>query len=1083
MADGQVVFEITGDNKPIKQSLNDTTSAIQRESKKWDSAADQSTKSINDSFGSMFKKISVAAAGAAIGKFLVDFGKAAIQVASDLQEVQNVVDVTFGSSANQIETWAKQAGAQFGLTELQAKRFTSTMGAMMKSAGLAGPEIVNMSTDLAGLAADMASFYNLDFETAFSKIRAGISGETEPLKQLGVNMSVANLEAYALSKGIKKAFNDMSQGEQVMLRYQYLMQATADAQGDFARTAGDSLANTRRQLETNLTEIQAKVGTLLIGPFQQATSILNNFLGMFTTTPKHTILDDFANIDVERETKIADIKAIAVEAQGLVEILEKIGGDTSAGVAMASLAEGANKLNASSVTTWNGLLNALTKVDGLENIFSDTNAGKNVEELAQALSGNSPDTTKAQAWQTFLSALQTNPEALTALTQTSAEDTAAWLEKLAQAANLLTPESADGWNTLLSNFVTGLPGLGDTPEGKTFLESMAQQYLALGNQSDAAAAGLKALGFTEDQITAKQNAWIETCKRLVQIIPSLSDIIDTQTGEVKGGTQAIKDYVDAWSEENILKARIGALQEKKALLQQALEIDHKTAVAMAESKAIGALMGREGMTEEEARKVLAGVRGFAYIPQEYTTIDTAEKLRGYTHNRDNHIEAAKQTIQYYTHEYDSAYDALETVAGVSDKSKDAVFEFADAVYAEKDALETIPYAIKIVDEEEQRLRDELGATEDQLNGTADATEDAAESMTNLQKAASGDEEALKDVTAALENAQAAFKALADYQESVRNETERTVKSVVNGFSKVVTPVEKAESQMKDLEKALVNAKTAEEIEKINQQINELGGAKPTAQNMLAGLRSQLEYIAEYRKAMAAASAAGVSDELLAYLSDGSVESLDYLRALADGSADIEDLNEAYQQVQEESAAFTDELTQQKLAVDETYQALEDKAYEAVVQLNQYDGAKASVEATVQGIVDGLAGQKDNVQKQVDEILTQIARLEGQSGFGANFVIGNIFQPWKWFSHANGMDYVPYDGYFAMLHQGERIQTAAEADLYRRYGNQNPGTDIGGAIQAGMGNMQIIWRGRVVADVLSEQQGNSYRALERSGWKS
>ena len=86
------------------------------------------------------------------------------------------------------------------------------------------------------------------------------------------------------------------------------------------------------------------------------------------------------------------------------------------------------------------------------------------------------------------------------------------------------------------------------------------------------------------------------------------------------------------------------------------------------------------------------------------------------------------------------------------------------------------------------------------------------------------------------------------------------------------------------------------------------------------------------------------------------------------------------------------------------------------------------------------------------------------------------------SQANGLDYVSHDGLY-MLHQGERIQTAAEADLYRRYGNQAPGPDIGGAVRAGMGGMQIVWRGRVVADVLSEQQGNSYRALERSGWKS
>ena len=116
-----------------------------------------------------------------VGKALLDFGKDAIQAASDLEEVQNVVDVTFGDDAAKIEKWAKAAGTQFGLTETQAKKFTSTLGAMMKSAGLAGPEIVDMSTDLAGLAADMASFYNLDFDTAFQKIRSGISGETEPL--------------------------------------------------------------------------------------------------------------------------------------------------------------------------------------------------------------------------------------------------------------------------------------------------------------------------------------------------------------------------------------------------------------------------------------------------------------------------------------------------------------------------------------------------------------------------------------------------------------------------------------------------------------------------------------------------------------------------------------------------------------------------------------------------------------------------------------------------------------------------------------------------------------------------------------
>ena len=181
MPDGQVVFEITGDGKKAKAAIEDVVKAMEAAGVKLDRQSKETTSSIEDKFVGMFKKISAAAVAAKVGKTLLDWGKAAIQAASDLEEVQNVVDTTFGDSAAQIEKWAKAAGQQFGLTELQAKKFTSTLGAMAKSAGLAGPEIVDMSTDLAGLAADMASFYNLDFETAFQKIRSGISGETEPL--------------------------------------------------------------------------------------------------------------------------------------------------------------------------------------------------------------------------------------------------------------------------------------------------------------------------------------------------------------------------------------------------------------------------------------------------------------------------------------------------------------------------------------------------------------------------------------------------------------------------------------------------------------------------------------------------------------------------------------------------------------------------------------------------------------------------------------------------------------------------------------------------------------------------------------
>lgn len=104
-----------------------------------------------------------------------------IGLASDLKETQNVVDVTFEDSASTINKWAQEALNAYGITETKAKQYSSTLGAMLKSMGIADDQVLQMSTDMAGLAADMASFYNLDHDTAFEKIRSGISGETEPL--------------------------------------------------------------------------------------------------------------------------------------------------------------------------------------------------------------------------------------------------------------------------------------------------------------------------------------------------------------------------------------------------------------------------------------------------------------------------------------------------------------------------------------------------------------------------------------------------------------------------------------------------------------------------------------------------------------------------------------------------------------------------------------------------------------------------------------------------------------------------------------------------------------------------------------
>jgi hypothetical protein len=219
------------------------------------------------------------------GFALVGLANRAIELASSLNEVQNVVDVTFGQNAGQINAWAQSAIRNFGISELQAKQFTSQIGAMMKSSGIAGQELVDMSTNLAGLAGDFASFYNLPIEEAFDKIRAGIAGETEPLRRLGINMTVANLQAFALSRGITKSWQSMTQAEQTQLRYAFLMQQSADAQGDFNRTLQNSFANQKRVLGVQFDQFLARIATVILPSLTALFQRLNSILANLDTGP------------------------------------------------------------------------------------------------------------------------------------------------------------------------------------------------------------------------------------------------------------------------------------------------------------------------------------------------------------------------------------------------------------------------------------------------------------------------------------------------------------------------------------------------------------------------------------------------------------------------------------------------------------------------------------------------------------------------------------------------------------------------------------------------------------------------------
>ena len=265
-----------GDVAAIRTQLHEATTALDQLGNEQEEF-NQKVQSGSAALDGMAGKIAGMVAGYVSLQGAMSTVKSSIDYASDLAEVQNVVDVSFGKSAASINEWSQKALEAYGLNEVTAKQYNGTLGAMLKSSGLTGDSIVSMSEKLTGLAGDMASFYNLDTNAAFEKIRSGISGETEPLKQLGINMSVANLEAYALSQGITTAYDKMSQAEQTMLRYNYLMSVTSDAQGDFARTS-DSWANQTRLLSENWTEFVGKMAENLLPTLTAGVSALNDVI-------------------------------------------------------------------------------------------------------------------------------------------------------------------------------------------------------------------------------------------------------------------------------------------------------------------------------------------------------------------------------------------------------------------------------------------------------------------------------------------------------------------------------------------------------------------------------------------------------------------------------------------------------------------------------------------------------------------------------------------------------------------------------------------------------------------------------------
>lgn len=228
------------------------------------------------------KKAAASMAALFAAKKIFDFGKQAIQLGSDLAEVQNVVDVTFPKMTKQVDDFAKNAAKQFGLSETMAKRYTGTFGAMAKAFGFGEKQAYDMSTALTGLSGDVASFYNISQDEAYTKLKSVFTGETETLKDLGIVMTQNALDAYAMANGYNKTTKEMSEAEKVALRFAFVQQQLSLAAGDFSRTSG-SWANQVRLMKLQMEQFMATIGQGLINLFTPILRLINTLLAKILT--------------------------------------------------------------------------------------------------------------------------------------------------------------------------------------------------------------------------------------------------------------------------------------------------------------------------------------------------------------------------------------------------------------------------------------------------------------------------------------------------------------------------------------------------------------------------------------------------------------------------------------------------------------------------------------------------------------------------------------------------------------------------------------------------------------------------------
>ena len=239
--------------------------------------ATEGAQSTLGKLGTKFKAIGtniakvVAGIGLGLGAAIASQIKPAIDAASNLNESINAVNVSFGEAAEEVLALGENAARGLGLSKNELFGISVQFSAFAKNIAGEGGDVAKIVDDISTRGADFASVYNLEVSDALAKFQSGLAGQSEPLRKFGIDLSAANVEAYALENGIGDGTGALTEQEKVLARYGSLMEQTSITQGDFANTS-DSLANQQRITKATIEDLRAEIGEKLL-------PIMSNMMG------------------------------------------------------------------------------------------------------------------------------------------------------------------------------------------------------------------------------------------------------------------------------------------------------------------------------------------------------------------------------------------------------------------------------------------------------------------------------------------------------------------------------------------------------------------------------------------------------------------------------------------------------------------------------------------------------------------------------------------------------------------------------------------------------------------------------------